>query len=210
MSDLARVKEIETLIAEQKMTVHQCFTQMKQLVYRQAPCHAHCESNAYEIAIRQYKTDIDSLKQENKELKSNILLDKINLQWALGRENGLKSDIKKLVGLIEGNVFDNLQLKAHVERLREALIQRDGGAHDTDCLSRNGRACNCCHDAAIATLNATPKQSLYLHDVDVIYKAIDTLRESDHIHNDNGYEHIYIKTLEEYADQLRINAGGTE
>ncbi|MTI12139.1 hypothetical protein [Sansalvadorimonas verongulae] len=54
--ELQRVREIEDLIAQNKMTAAQVFTQMKQLVYREAPCYAMCEKAAYEAEIRKLKS----------------------------------------------------------------------------------------------------------------------------------------------------------
>lgn len=61
-------------------------------------------------------------------------------------------------------------------------------------------------ESAEAILSETPAQSLAQHDVVVIDKAINAFRENDHIHNDNGYEYIYIQTLTEYADNISKGA----
>jgi len=49
--ELQRVSEIESLIAGGEITAAQVFTQMKQLVYRDAPCRAFCEKTAFEKKI---------------------------------------------------------------------------------------------------------------------------------------------------------------
>ena len=54
--ELQRVSEIEDLITQNKLSASQVFTQMRQLVYREPPCHALCEKRAYEIEIRQLKS----------------------------------------------------------------------------------------------------------------------------------------------------------
>ena len=53
---LKRVKEIESMIATGDMTAAQCFTQMKQLVYRGPHCYALCEKVAFERETAKLKS----------------------------------------------------------------------------------------------------------------------------------------------------------
>lgn len=59
--ELQRVKEIEQQITRNELTAEQVFEQMKQLVYRDAPCRAFCEKQAYESEITRLKHVIDLL-----------------------------------------------------------------------------------------------------------------------------------------------------
>jgi hypothetical protein len=56
------------------------------------------------------------------------------------------------------------ELKAMVERLRDVLMQRDGGVHDVDCKINRGRECNCMHNEAVLLLHQAPPQALTAHD----------------------------------------------
>lgn len=47
--------KIENKIACNELNASQVFTQMKQHIYRQAPCKNACESKAFEIEIRRLK-----------------------------------------------------------------------------------------------------------------------------------------------------------
>ena len=68
--ELQRVRDIEDLIAQNKLSAAQVFTQMKQLVYREPPCHALCEKQAYELEIRKLKS---LLKEASDYLDTNEL-----------------------------------------------------------------------------------------------------------------------------------------
>lgn len=68
--ELQRVTEIEGLIAQNEMSAAQVFTQMKQLIYREPPCHAFCEKKAYEIEIRNLK---NLIKEASDYLDTNEL-----------------------------------------------------------------------------------------------------------------------------------------
>jgi len=54
--ELQSVLDIENKVAAGEMTAAQVFTQMKKLVYRDAPCYAFCEQVAFKREIEKYKT----------------------------------------------------------------------------------------------------------------------------------------------------------
>lgn len=62
--ELTRVQEIENAIAHNELSPAQVFTQMKQLVYREAPCYAFCEGKAFKSNIKSLEAKIDQLRAE--------------------------------------------------------------------------------------------------------------------------------------------------
>ena len=59
--ELQSVNEIEQQITRNELTAEQVFEQMKQLVYRDAPCRAFCESKVYESKIAKLERLINIL-----------------------------------------------------------------------------------------------------------------------------------------------------
>ncbi len=60
--ELQRVKEIEDAIARNEMTPQQVFTQMKQLVYREAQCRALCEAKSFQNKIDQLESKLEEIR----------------------------------------------------------------------------------------------------------------------------------------------------
>ena len=85
------------------------------------------------------------------------------------------------------------QLKANNERLRDVLMQRDGGVHDSDCDIKYGRKfCTCLHNETIKLLKEAKEQSL----AEIQSKAVEEYGE--HISQEKN-----VLTPEAYAQKLR-------
>lgn len=89
--EIQRVSEIEDLIAQNKLSAAQVFTQMKQLVYRESPCHAACEKTAYEAEIRQLvrlvRESLTLVSDEHKQVWENKTWHLLNVKHPLSENN---------------------------------------------------------------------------------------------------------------------------
>lgn len=131
-----RVAEIEHLIAIGEMNAAQVFTQMKQLVYRQAPCHMRCESQAFNIRIRSLESDNQTAQARIQELEG--VCDNYNSMCSQQDERIKELEANQVIcaaGCREREELiaikeRNKELEAQVERLRGAWNEAIGNADD--------------------------------------------------------------------------------
>jgi len=121
------------------------------------------------------------LRQQVAELEAK--LGYLEIPLFLRSPEGVKSDVKR--------EFD--KLLANNARLRDMLMQRDGGSHDIDCKKHRGMPCNCMHDDVLNLLSETPDQSLNEIKAAAIEKMLDDVMidNMDQLH------------VMEYANNLR-------